>query len=96
MVPDLQLAEDFLTAIVFVIVYLATDNLVAAVGIAIATGVGQFALLRFRGRGIVMQYLSIGLVSCATHSTATCRMDTAACGPCLPSAAGAGTDAIGG
>jgi hypothetical protein len=29
----LQLAEDFLTAIVFVIVYLATNHLVAAVGI---------------------------------------------------------------
>lgn len=59
----LQLAEDFLTAIVFVVVYLATDNLVAAVGIAIAIGIGQFALLRFRGRSIdVMQYLSIGLV----------------------------------
>jgi intracellular septation protein A len=59
----LQLAEDFLTAIVFVIVYLATDNLVAAVGIAIVIGVGQLALLHFRGRGIhVMQYLSIGLV----------------------------------
>jgi intracellular septation protein A len=59
----LQLAEDFLTAIVFVIVYLATDNLVAAVGIAIAIGIGQFALLRFRGRSIdVMQYLSVSLV----------------------------------
>jgi intracellular septation protein len=59
----LQLAEDFLTAIVFVVVYLATDNLVAAVGIAIAIGFGQFALLRFRGRSIdVMQYLSFGLV----------------------------------
>ena len=59
----LQLAEDFLTAIVFVIVYLATDNLVAAVGTAIAIGIGQFALLRLRGRSIdVMQYLSIGLV----------------------------------
>ena len=59
----LQLAEDFLTAIVFVIVYLATDNLFAAVGIAVAIGVGQFTLLRFRGRSIdMMQYLSIGLV----------------------------------
>jgi len=59
----LQLAEDFLTTIVFVIVYLATDNLGAAVGIAIAIGVGQFAVLGLRGRGIdVMQYLSIGLV----------------------------------
>src|SRR5262245_56623310 len=59
----LQLAEDFLTAIVFMIVYLATDNLVAAVGIAIAIGIGQLALLHLRGRSIdVMQYLSVGLV----------------------------------
>jgi intracellular septation protein A len=58
-----QLADDFLTAIVFVIIYLATGNLAAAVGIAIAIGTGQFALLRFRGRRIdVMQYLSVGLV----------------------------------
>ena len=59
----LQLAEDFLTAIVFVVIYLVTDNRVAAVAIAVAIGVGQFALLGFRGRSIdVMQYLSIGLV----------------------------------
>ena len=59
----LQLAEDFLSAIVFVIIYLATDNLAAAVAVAIAIGIGQFALLHFRGRGIdVMQYSSIGLV----------------------------------
>jgi intracellular septation protein len=59
----LQLAEDFLTAIVFAVVYLATGNLVAAVGVAIAIGIGQFALLHLRGRGIdVMQYMSIGLV----------------------------------
>jgi intracellular septation protein len=59
----LQLMEDFITVIAFVIVYLTSGNLAAAVGIAIAAGIGQFALLRFRGRGIdVMQYLSIGLV----------------------------------
>lgn len=59
----LQLMEDFITVIAFVIVYLTSGNLAAAVGIAIAVGIGQFALLRFRGRGIdVMQYLSIGLV----------------------------------
>jgi intracellular septation protein len=58
-----QLAEDFLTAIVFVVVYLATGNLVGAVGAAIAIGIGQFVLLRLRKQRIdVMQYLSIGLV----------------------------------
>ena len=59
----LQLAEDFLTAIVFVAVYLASGNLALAVGIAIAVGIVQFALLHWRGRGVdLMQYLSIGLV----------------------------------
>jgi intracellular septation protein len=59
----LQLAEDFLTAIAFVVVYLLTDNPSFAVGIAIVIGIGQFALLRLRGRTIdVMQWLSFGLV----------------------------------
>jgi intracellular septation protein A len=59
----LQLAEDFLTTIVFVVILLTTDNLIAAVGIAIAIGVGQLALFPLKGRSVdVMQYLSIGLV----------------------------------
>jgi len=59
----LELGEDFLTGIVFVIVYLATNNIVALVWITIAIGIWQFALLDFRGRSVdVMQYLSIWLV----------------------------------
>jgi intracellular septation protein len=59
----LQLAEDFLTAIAFVVVYLATGNLVAGVATAIVIGIGQFALLHWCGRPIdAMQYLSISLV----------------------------------
>src|SRR4051794_25346871 len=42
----LQLAEDFLTAIVFLAIYLASGNLVLAVGSAIAVGIVQFAWLR--------------------------------------------------
>jgi intracellular septation protein A len=58
-----QLAEDLLTAIVFAIVYLTTGNLAAAVGLAIAIGIAQFALYALTGRSIdLMQYLSIGLV----------------------------------
>jgi intracellular septation protein A len=58
-----QLAEDFLTAIVFVGLYFLTGNLYVAVGLAMAVGIGQFALLRWRGRTIdVMQWLSLGLV----------------------------------
>lgn len=59
----LQLGEDFLTAIVFVGVYLATGNLALAVGVAVALGILQFVYLRWRGRAIdLIQYLSIGLV----------------------------------
>lgn len=60
----LELGEGFLTGIVFVIVYLATNNIVAAVWIAIAMGFfWQFTLLDYRGRSVdVMQYLNIGLV----------------------------------
>jgi intracellular septation protein len=59
----LQLAEDFLTAIVFVVVYLFTNSLYIAVGVAMAVGVGQFAVFRLRGRTVdVMQWLSFGLV----------------------------------
>lgn len=59
----LQFAEDFLTAIVFVVIYLGTDNLYVAVGVAMAVGVGQFALIKLRGRTAdVMQWLSFALV----------------------------------
>lgn len=59
----LQLAEDFLTAIVFVVVYLLTDAPYFAVAVAMVVGIGQIALLRLRRRtGDVMQWLSFGLV----------------------------------
>jgi intracellular septation protein len=58
-----QLAEDFLSAFVFLGVYLATVNLPLAVGMAMAVGVAQFALAKRRGRRLeAMQWLSIGLV----------------------------------
>ena len=59
----LQLAEDFLSAFVFLGVYLATHNLPLAVALAMAVGVGQFALAKWRGRRLdAMQWLSLGLV----------------------------------
>lgn len=59
----LQLAEDFLSAFVFLGVYLATGNLPLAVGLAMAVGVVQFALAKWRGRRLeAMQWLSLGLV----------------------------------
>jgi len=58
-----QLAEDFLSAFVFLGLYLATGNLPVAVGIAMAIGVAQLALAKWRGRRLeAMQWLSLGLV----------------------------------
>ena len=58
-----QLAEDFLSAFVFLGLYLATGNLPLAVGIAMAIGASQLALAKWRGRRLeVMQWLSLGLV----------------------------------
>ena len=58
-----QLAEDFLSAFVFLGFYLATGNLPLAVGIAMAVGAGQLALAKWRGRRLeAMQWLSLGLV----------------------------------
>jgi len=59
----LQFAEDFLTSIVFVVIYLLTHNLYAAVGVAIAVGIAQVAVNKLRGRATeVMQWLSVALV----------------------------------
>jgi intracellular septation protein A len=56
-----QLAEDFLSTIVFLIVYLTTRNLYLAVILAIGVGLGQFVLLKRRGRTPdVMGWLSLG------------------------------------
>ena len=59
----LQLAEDFLSAFVFLGLYLATGNLPLAVGTAMAVGGAQLALAKWRGRRLeAMQWLSLGLV----------------------------------
>jgi intracellular septation protein len=59
----LQLGEDFLSAFVFLGLYLGTGSLPLAVGLAMAVGAGQFALAKWRGRPLeAMQWLSLGLV----------------------------------
>lgn len=59
----LQVLEDFLTVIVFVVVYLLTDSVFLAASIAMLLAIGQFAYARMRGHGIdTMQWLSWGLV----------------------------------
>jgi intracellular septation protein A len=57
-----QLAEDFLSTIVFLIVYLVSGNLYLAVIVAMAVGIGQFILLKRRGRTLdVMAWLSLSI-----------------------------------
>ncbi len=58
-----QLFLDFLSAIVFLIVYAVTDNLMLATGIAVAVSIAQFVYARVTGQRIEpMQWLVLGLV----------------------------------
>jgi intracellular septation protein len=58
-----QLLSDFLSAILFLVVYAVSGNLFAAAAIAVAAGLAQFIRLRLTGRRIEpMQWMSLGLV----------------------------------
>jgi intracellular septation protein len=58
-----QLGEDFLSTIVFLVLFVASGSLVLAVACALGVGIGQLALLRWRGKPIdLMQALSLALV----------------------------------
>jgi len=58
-----QLLGDFLSAILFLVVYALSGSLFAAVSIAVATGVAQLLYLRLKKRRIEpMQWMSLGLV----------------------------------
>jgi intracellular septation protein len=58
-----QLRSDFLSAILFLVVYAVSGNLFAAAGIAVAAGLVQLASLRLMRRRIEpMQWMSLGLV----------------------------------
>jgi intracellular septation protein A len=58
-----QLLSDFLSAIVFLALYLVTDNVAVATGAAVAVGLAQVVVMRLTGRPIdVMQWLALGLV----------------------------------
>src|SRR5215510_14577737 len=48
----LQLLSDFLSAIVFLVLYLLTDSVTLATSIAIAVSLAQFAYLKWRARPI--------------------------------------------
>ncbi len=58
-----QLGEDFLSTLVFLIVYFISGELYLAIAIAIAVGIGQFVLLKRRGRTPdIMAWLSLVMV----------------------------------
>ncbi len=56
-------AEDFLSTIAFIAVYVATGNIYAGVGAGMLTGFMQIAALKWRGRRIdLIQWASLALV----------------------------------
>ena len=58
-----RLGSDFLSTIVFLAIYLATDNVVLATSVAIAGAVGQVIYSRLKGRTLgYMTWASLGLV----------------------------------
>lgn len=58
-----QLLSDFLSAIVFLVVYGSTEDLYLATGAAIATNLAQFASAKIRSRPVdTMQWLILGMV----------------------------------
>ena len=58
-----RLATDFLSAIVFLVVYLLTENVVLATAVAIAGAVGQVIHARVKGRELgFMTWASLALV----------------------------------
>src|SRR3954463_7975336 len=58
-----RLATDFFSTIVFLVVYLATDNIVLATGVAIAGAIAQVVYSRIKRRELgFMTWASLGLV----------------------------------
>jgi intracellular septation protein A len=58
-----RLFVDFFSTIVFLAVYLATDNILIATGVGIAGAIGQYIFARVRGQKLdLMTLASVGLV----------------------------------
>jgi intracellular septation protein len=58
-----KLAADFFSTIVFLVVYLVTDNIVLATAVAIAGAIGQVIYARVKGQELgFMTWASLGLV----------------------------------
>src|SRR3954470_10098137 len=72
-----RLASDFFSTIVFLVLYLATDNVVLATAVAIAGAVAQLIYARVKGQELsFMTYASLALVivlGCATLLTSDPR-----------------------
>ncbi|CAL78708.1 putative intracellular septation protein [Bradyrhizobium sp. ORS 278] len=59
----IELGTDFLSAIFFLVLYLATGSVVVATSVAIGVAVAQFAHAKIRGQQLgFMTYASLGLV----------------------------------
>jgi intracellular septation protein len=58
-----RLATDFFSTIVFLVVYLVTDNIILATGVAISGAIAQVIYSRIKGRDLgFMTWASLGLV----------------------------------
>jgi intracellular septation protein len=58
-----RLATDFFSTIVFLVIYLVTDNIILATAVAIAGAIAQVAYSRIKGRELgYMTWASLGLV----------------------------------
>lgn len=58
-----KLAADFFSTILFLAIYLATDNVLLATGVAIAGAIGQVIYARIKGKPLgYMTYASVALV----------------------------------
>src|SRR5205814_2000184 len=58
-----RLGSDFLSTIVFLVIYLATDNVILATSVAIAGAIGQVIYTRIKGQTLgYMSWASLALV----------------------------------
>ena len=58
-----RLASDFLSAIIFLVIYLVTDNVVLATSVAVAGAVAQVVYARIKGKELnYMTYASLAVV----------------------------------
>lgn len=58
-----RLGADFLSTIIFLVIYLATDNVILATVVAIVGAIGQVIYARYKGQALgYMTWASLGLV----------------------------------